>query len=121
DFEHVRVVPVARTGIAGQPSLLLGDRVDAVPVGRDVAGGAPQVGADARPGGPFPRGIPTVLAHREHDRPAGGAQGVVHGAVGGDHQPHLLVGIVRRPGLHHVLDVAAQVVLEVVDAPAGIG
>ena len=52
DFEHVGVVPVAGACVFFKSGLLLKDGVDAVPVGIDVAGGAPGVAAEG--GRPFP-------------------------------------------------------------------
>ena len=117
-FKHVGIVPVAGAGIGFEALLLAEDGVDAVPVGIDVAGGAPQVAAQR--GRPLPDRIPAVLAEREDDRPAGGLQRLAHLVVGGDHEAHLRGLVVGRLLLHDRFDEAAQVVLQVVDAPRGV-
>ena len=86
-----------------------------LPVGLDVAGRAPQVGADR--GCPLPHRVPAVLAEGVDDGPAGGLERLVHFLVGGDHQAHLRGLVVGRLLLHDFGGKAAQVVLEVVDAP----
>ena len=69
---------------------------------------------------PLPDGVPTVLAEREDDGPAGRLQRLAHLVVGGDHEAHLRGLVVGSLLLHHFGDEAAQVVLQVVDAPVGI-
>ena len=84
----------------------------------DVAGGAPQIAAER--GRPLPHGVPAVLAERVDDGPASGLERFAHLVVGGDHEAHLRGLVVGRLLLHHGRNEAAQVVLEVVDAPVGI-
>ena len=57
---------------------------------------------------------------RIDDRPAGGLERLVHFVVSGNHQPHLRGLVVGRLLLHHGRDEAAQVVLQIVDAPRGV-
>ena len=86
--------------------------------GLDVAGGAPEVAAER--GRPLPRRIPAVLAEGEDDGAAGGFEGFGHFVVGGDHEAHLRGLVVGRLLLHHGGNEAAEIVLEVVDAPGGV-
>ena len=118
DFEHVGIVPMAGAGVGFEALLLAEDGVDAVPVGIDVAGGAPEVAAER--GRPLPHGVPAVLAEREDDGAAGGLEGFAHFVVGGHHEAHLLGLVVGRLLLHDRGDEAAEVVFEVVDAPGGV-
>src|SRR6266508_2691537 len=103
-LQHVRVVPVPRSGEARQVVVEVGGVVHAGPVGADVTGGTPHV-ADV--GAPFPhlrRAGAAPLDDAVQDRPAGVAQRGAHGLV-----PRLRV---------HAL-VVAVVVLQVVHAPRG--
>jgi len=118
DFKHVGVVPVAGAGVAGEAGLLLEQVVDAVPVGLDVAGGAPEVAAEG--GRPLPDRIPPVLAEGKDDGAAGGFERLGHLVIGCDHEAHLRGAVVGGLFFHHGRDEAAEVVLEVVDTPGGI-
>ena len=77
-----------------------------------------EVGADR--GAPLPDRVPAVLAERVDDGTAGGLEGLAHFVVGGDHQAHLRGFVVGRLGGHHRGAEAAEVVLQVVDAPGGV-
>src|SRR6185369_8630576 len=101
DLQHVRVVPVAGTGVLRETAvgLRLGDH--ARPLVGDVAGGAPEVPDRLGPG---PRLVLTPFADRVRDGPAGLREGV----------PHRLVPLLRVDAL-----VVAVVVLQVVDTPGG--
>ena len=66
--------------------------------GLNVAGGAPQIAADA--GRPLPDRVPAVLAERVDNGAAGGLERLVHLVVGGDHQAHLRGLVVGRLLLH---------------------
>ena len=74
----------------------------------------------AERGRPLPGRIPAVLAEREDDGAAGGLESFGHLVVGGDHEAHLLGFVVGCLLLHDRFDEAAEVVLEVVDAPGGV-
>src|SRR4051812_28482961 len=74
----------------------------AIPARVDVAGGAPRM-ADLRR--PVPGLVVAPLAHAEQHRPPGATDGVAHGGVGAARVQALAV---------------APVVLDVVEAPAGV-
>src|SRR5437868_15324544 len=110
DLQHVRIVPVARTGMRFQ-SILKIENMDhthaapvtfAVPTILNVASRAPEISNVA---GPQPRLCRSPLANTKHDRPAGFEKRVAHDRVGS-----LRVLRTRR----------APVVLQIVDSPGCI-
>ena len=87
----------------------------------DVVGGAPHLCADAWT--PLPWLVDAVLAEAVEDGAVGGLERVAHLAKGGDLHGARDFGIIRMLGLgllHAVLK-RAQVVLEEVDTPGGVG
>ena len=109
---------MAGAGIFFEARLLVQDHVHSVPVGRNISGRPPQV-APSR-GSPLPHSVHAILAEGINDWPPGGLQRLVHLGVSGAHHAHLLGLVVGRLLLHHLLDEAARVVLQVVDAPLGV-
>src|SRR3954462_4876544 len=107
DLEHVRVVPGARMRGLVERRILVDDRLQAVPVVADVAGGAPEVADVARP---CRRLVYAPFADAVDDVPTGCRERVAHRGVALD--VLLLRGAPR---------VVAVVVLEVVDTPVGEG
>nr|GEU28380.1 hypothetical protein [Tanacetum cinerariifolium] len=112
-FQHVHIVPVARTGVLAQACLLVEDAHHAprrerplaefaVPARVDIARGAPRMAHVLRP---LPWLGVAPLANAEQHRAARAADGVAHGGVGAHGIQALAV---------------APVVLDVVDAPLGV-
>jgi hypothetical protein len=84
-------------------------------VGRNVASGAPQIAANRRR--PLQHRVKAILAKGVNNGAASGLQGLVHLFVGSLHETHLGGVVVGSLLLHHFWNEAAQVVLEIVDAP----
>ena len=69
---------------------------------------------------PLPDAVPAVLAETVDHGASGFDDGLMHFLVGGAHHLVLFGGVVGGL-LAHVVAEAAEVVLEVVDAPGGVG
>ena len=103
DLEHIGIVPAARTSVLGPFVVLVDDRDHAAPAVADIASGTPAV-SDVL--GPLGGIVHTPLAHGVEDGAARLVQGIAHDGIA------LLGG--ARIGV-------AVVVLQVVDAPLGVG
>jgi len=120
DFEHVGIVPVAGSGEGSEISLLEADDGHSTVGVVNVVGGSPHLRSDLR--APLPGFSDAVLAEAVEDRPVGGFESVAHLAVGVDHhlEGGIGVAVVFCSELAHRILHGAEVVLEEVDAPAGV-
>ena len=115
DFEHVRIIPMARAGKLSETCLAETDLFHARVVVLDVAGGSPQVATDRD--APLPNRVVAILTEAVDDGAAGLTQSISHLDVGVDH--HFVRGLGRFRAFHDVAQ-AAEIVFQIIDAPCSV-
>src|SRR6266481_430865 len=106
DFEHVRIVPMSRSGKARQRCLAKTNRLHARVMVVDVASGTPEIAAYAC--APLPHRVVAILAEAVDDWTTSATHGIAHLDVGVNHH---LVCRFRRTGSLHLVTQATEIVL----------